>query len=402
MKLMKITKSILASLLATLLLFAGLEVIARLWFPEFSGQIHSSKKTLGMNFYLSDRVPGRVPYSGYLSHLNKPLVLILGDSISHGYGQAFEDIYWVRLQRLMQLELGDRAPEFISLSYYGNNLNDSINELKEFIQKNQGVRIAEIIYQFNFNDIVPEAYSRASLHKNFASKDKPNANVVKPVVSEGALSLSVATKSNPFGREHEETPPFNTPHSEWVKSIARWRSEYLNYSVFLRVAQHYAGAFVRKKSGNCEERGLDALGPYTWTFGSQKYAKESQILWQNFTEVLTQLVAMANALHSKFSIVVSPLLFDIDTSSKHPYYNYLNYDYSCATLNPREKLALIARRLDVKLYDPTQFMKASFDARIKEKNFSPFFFTADENHITPVASSLMADYLYIARNQKEN
>jgi len=76
-----------------------------------------------------------VPHPDYISNLNKPLVLILGDSISHGYGKAYEDIYWVRLQRLMQLELGDNAPEFISLSYYGNQLSDSMTELQSFIKK---------------------------------------------------------------------------------------------------------------------------------------------------------------------------------------------------------------------------------------------------------------------------
>ena len=397
---MKMTKSILSSLLATFLFFAGLEIVARLWFPEFHGQIHSHEKTLGVNYYLSKKLPGRVPYPDYLSNLNKPLVLILGDSISHGYGQAYEDIYWVRLQRLMQLELGAKAPEFISLSYYGNNLNDSTKELKEFFHAHENLKVTEIIYQFNFNDIVSEAYSRAGLHKEPVDAVKSGAKVTAAINNKDH-DMALPTQSTATaGKKNEDESKFNLSGSDWFKKLSLWRSEYLNYSVFLRVAQHYAGAIVRKKSGTCEDRGLDALGPYTWTFGSRKYAKESEVLWQNFEEALSQLVSMSEQRHIKLSIVISPLLFDIDTVGVHPYYNYLNYDFSCATINPKERLASIARKLKVDLYDPTQFIKNSFEIRVAEKNFSPFFFTADENHITPLVSSLIADYLYISRNDR--
>lgn len=397
MKILKVTQGILTSLFATFLFFAGLEIAARLWFPEFRGQIHSAEKTLGMNYFLSKHVPGRVPYPDYLNNLDKPLVLILGDSISHGYGQAYGDIYWVRLQHLMQLELGPKAPEFISLSYYGNNLNDSANELKKFIQKHEGVKISEIIYQFNFNDIVSEAYSRASLHKEPEVALTSPSKVVEPSNSKDHAP-ALTNYKNVTASTSTDASEFNVPRNDWFKKLSLWRSEYLNYSVFLRVAQHYAGATVRKKSGTCEDRGLDALGPYTWTLGSRKYAKESEILWKNFAEALSELVSMAEERHIKLSIVISPLLFDIDTVGLHPYYNYLNYDFSCATINPRERLSSIAKKLGVSVYDPTQFIKNSFDVRTKEKNFTPFFFTADENHITPLVSSLMADYLYISRS----
>ena len=94
-------------------------------------------------------------------------------------------------------------------------------------------------------------------------------------------------------------------------------------------------------------------------------------------------------------IVVSPLLFDIDKSGAHPQYNYLNFDFTCATIDPRARLAHIADRLGVRLIDPTAYMRSTFESRMREGNFTPFFVTADENHITPVAASLMAEYLYV-------
>lgn len=385
MKKSKHIQNMLTSLLSTLVFFGGLEIAARLWFPEFRNQIHSAQQTLGMNYFLSKSLPGRVPYPEFSADLNKPLVLILGDSISHGYGQAYEDIYWVRLQRLMQLQLGANVPEFLSLSYYGNDLNGSIDELKTFLHKHNVARVSEIIYQFNFNDIVPEAYGRQNLHEGTTAR-------MTTLATESALSNEA--------RHASARAEFDGSRNEWFKTLSRWRVQYFNYSVLLRVAQHYAGTIVRKTSGSCDDRGLHALGPYTWTFGSRKYAKESEVLWQSFTAALTQLKAMADARQIKLSIVVSPLLFDIDTDGIHPYYNYLNYDLSCGTIDPRVRLALMAENLGVDFYDPTSFVKKSFDVRVREKNFTPFFFTADENHITPVASSLMADYLYVSRKQK--
>ncbi len=369
----------LSVVLSTLVLFGVLELIARLSYPEFKGQIHSATKTLGVNYFLAQPVPIRTPVKDAPIKLDKPLVIVLGDSISHGYGMAYEDIYWVRLQRMMQLALGVQAPEFISLSYYGNDLQDSIVQLEKFLGQHDKASVKEIIYQFNFNDIVPEAYGRQALQATY----QPAAGTTPATVAGGANAIvgSVAASSS--------------QGTNWSKTFAAWRSEYINYSVFLRVAQHFAGKITRKTSGDCSVRELNALGPYTWTYGSQRYATESETLWNNFGIALGQLKAQADAKGAKLTIVISPLLFDVDTVGAHPQYNYLNYDFTCATINPRVRLAELARSLDVTLLDPTRFMQQSFDARIQEGNFTPFFFTADENHITPVAASLMADYLYI-------
>jgi len=144
------------------------------------------------------------------------------------------------------------------------------------------VKISEIIYQFNFNDIVPEAYSRANLHKNIEPKDQSNIDINSQDSTVKQPSWGDTTESVKETEESKVNNDINIQYSTWFKVFARWRSEFLNYSVFLRTAQHYAGMIIRKKSGTCEERGLDALGPYTWTLGSRKYSEESALLWQIF------------------------------------------------------------------------------------------------------------------------
>lgn len=383
-------KSVLSIVISTLVLFGVLEWIARISYPEFKGQIHSATQTLGVNYFLAEPVPIRTPFKNAPIKFDKPLVIVLGDSISHGYGMAYEDIYWVRLQRMMQLSLGAQAPEFISLSYYGNDLQDSIIQLEKFLSQHDKASVKEIIYQFNFNDIVPEAYGRQALQATYQTA-VANANIA-PATS--STTPPPTTSAEPHASPHSSSTSLPVSGASWSKTFAIWRSEYLNYSVFLRVAQHFAGKIVRKTTGDCSVRDLNALGPYTWTYGSKKYAVESEKLWNNFSIALGQLKKQADAKGAKLTIVVSPLLFDVDTIGAHPQYNYLNYDFTCATINPRARLANIARNLEVTLLDPTIFMQQSFDSRLREGNFTPFFFTADENHITPIAASLMADYLY--------
>ena len=417
-KLVSFLKSALAMVLATLVFFGVLEVVARLAYPEFRGHVHSATKTLGVNYFLTKEVPIRIPEPSYSIRLDRPVVIVLGDSISHGYGMAYEDIYWVRLARMMQLELGPKAPEFISLSYYGNNLQDSVVQLETFLSQHRQVDVREIIYQFNFNDIVPEAYGRAALHAQDNPPGQPHALASQPGASSAAASVppvpaavtsAVASRSTPApapapptagspAAVNGDSPP--TGAGAWAKAFAAaWRSEYMNYSVFLRVAQHFAGKITRKTAGDCIERDLNALGPYTWTYGSRKFADESETLWHNFEDALARLKQEADSRSAKLTIVVSPLLYDIDKTGAHPQYNYLNFDFSCATIDPRARLARIADRLGVKLLDPTEYMRAAFESRLREGNFTPFFVTADENHITPVAATLMAEFLYVGQSK---
>lgn len=381
-KLINLLKASLPTLLVTLVLFGFAEVVARLVFPEFEGQVHSASKTLGKNFYLTENPPIRIPTKSYALKIEKPLVIILGDSISHGYGMAYEDIYWVRLQQMLKLELGEQAPEFLSLSYYGNNLQDSVGQIEKYLKQHEKLELKEIIYQFNFNDVVPEVYGRQGLHQAEQAPKKETTAATKT----DSAAASTATSTN------ADAAASHT--SEKARFLSSVRAEYMNYSVFLRVAQHYAGKITRKTSGDCLARDLNALGPYTWTYGSKKYAEESQLLWKNFRAALEELKGVADAKGAKLSIVISPLLFDIDRQGYHPQYNYLNYDFSCATIDPRAKLAEFAQSLGVDLIDPTDYMRSSFEARIAEGNFTPYFLTADENHITPVAASMMAEYLY--------
>jgi hypothetical protein len=353
----KIFKIVFINLLILAVFFGFMELLFRTFFPEFQGQVTADDQSYGKHMaysrYRSVRM--RIPYKDcpVVIKDDTPAVLVMGDSISYGYGCAYEDIYWRKFKRIMDATSGGDL-QIINLPGYGDNLEDSAEKLVKFLTKFQKKpNIKVIVYQFNFNDIMP-----------FKGRD-------------------LKAKAHLSGME--KTALF--------AEVARWRHKYLNQSVFLRVVQHYAGRLQRKTSGSCAARGLDALGPYTWTYGAKPFRQESEKAWAQFTGALERLKKLADKLGAHCVMMISPILYDIDTRGAHPSYNWQHFDFSCATIDPRKRLNDLARRLDVDVIDPKDYVRRGFEERLREGNFEPFFFATDENHITPVTAQYIAEYM---------
>ncbi len=342
---------ILINILVFLGLLGALEIISRLTFPEFKDNIFSEAKTMNINYFDGDfhGYQVRVPNYQYKFREDIPTVLIFGDSITGGYGTAYEDIWWRKLENFLRIKGVDL--QIIGIAGYGNNTDDALRAIKaaQELSSVEGIKISKIIYQFNFNDILP-----------FSSSDL------------------------------EATAVVNT---DLFSKFSKWRSKHLNKSVLMRAMQHYAGAIVRKTSGSCEERGFHALGPYTWTFGSKQFTEDAEYHWEEFEKSLFQIKDISDQINSKFEIFISPILFDVDKSGAHPYYNYLNYDFSCATIQPRDRLLNIAQQINIPVYDPAEELESTFKSRLEAGNFSPYFFASDENHFTPLTGTYIAEFI---------
>ena len=90
---------------------------------------------------------------------------------------------------------------------------------------------------------------------------------------------------------------------------------------------------------------------------------------------------------------IKPETYDIDFMNAHPHFNYLNYNFDCATIDPRARFKKIERSLGIKIHDPAPALRHSFEMRIREGNFIPYFFTADDNHFTSVAAGYVAEVI---------
>ena len=154
-----ILKIIIINIIIICLLFISLELIFRALFPEFKDQVHSKSLTCGKNVYYDDfmGMHVRVPYAGYKLIINKniPILLIVGDSITNGYGSAYEDIYWQRLERLLNITNSIKL-KIMGCAAVGNDLSDAVKQLELLAsQGNNRFPIKYIMYQFNFNDVTP-------------------------------------------------------------------------------------------------------------------------------------------------------------------------------------------------------------------------------------------------------
>ena len=299
----RIIKILFINLIIFIFILTGLEILARLFFKELTNETHSPPSTRNKtgltrgivthqgkfnNFILE-----RAPKSNTFINSSKNLFSIIGDSISFGYGTAYQDIYWSRLQRKYNLDKKNKLPlTFITLGGSGNNLNDAINQLKNFTSVNKDIKHKYIFYQFNYNDIVP--YSKKEIKEIAENKD------IYP-------------------------------------GFTGFKMKYLFKSNLIRSLSINSKRILSKTNKKCADRGLNAMGGYTWSFGHPAYREEAINMWRIFEDNLIFLNKFAKENDAELLIFVSPILFDIDINGVHKYYNKNNLDFTCATINPLKK-----------------------------------------------------------------
>lgn len=204
-------------------IFFGLaELAARATFPEFANQIHSQELTAGKRIHNGEvfGLVTRLPAAKASMELSpgSPVVLVVGDSVTKGYGVSYHDTFWAVWQRYFRMQ--SMPDTVISLSGYGNNFKDSIESVARAIEvfRGHGAAITAVIYQFNFNDLLP----------------------------------STRTDLQEFDEEMQIWERLK--QGTW---IAHLRHELLNYSVFLRVLTIKGSSLFHSQSAS--------LLPRTWT-----------------------------------------------------------------------------------------------------------------------------------------
>ncbi len=334
------------------------ELISRSFFPEFIGDYSSSKVTRSINFH-TGKYKGldlaRVSHPKWSINKNFNMVVVVGGSISKGYGTRYEDIYWVQLKNLNNLVRNEKI-EVIPFGDFGspfNNLNTA--EDIRMISSEFNNKEKYIIYQFNYSDLF-------RLSRNDTNKTESSKNLIST---------------------------FDT----FIRKIT---IKHFHKSVLVRVSKNYLGLLKRSsnKYKNCEEKGWSSLQEYSYAYGSKGFEKESDKAWKNFSHNIATLKTISDELNAKFIMFITPSNFDIDIEKKDKFYNTYGFDFSCATIDPRQKLREISEENNIDFLDPTNYIREKFNANLKEGNFKRFYFASDNSHITPVASSHLSDYLF--------
>ena len=98
----------------------------------------------------------RVPHPEWSINKNHNLFIVVGGSVSKGYGTRYEDIYWVQLKNLNNLVRKEKI-EVIPFGNFGDPLNN-LNKTEDIrkISSEFNGKEKYILYQFNYSDIVPD------------------------------------------------------------------------------------------------------------------------------------------------------------------------------------------------------------------------------------------------------
>lgn len=342
------------ALIIIILLFG--ELLFRVIFPELTGKICAKNIIHGKKLYTAQPDYGkfllREPAKGVKEKLRSSSIILCGDSVTLGVGLAYEDLYWSYWQRMFELE--NRDISIIAPEGVGNNFVNNINSIKEIFENLKGkTHIEGVVYQFNYNDILP--YSNEQIKK------------MKDIQ---ALKWS------------------------FLRSVHEFKWAVLYQSTMLRIIFENADILKNKLPGFL--RNIICVEPvhrYTYVFGMKGYEAGSERLWKEFESNL-------ESLHKRLGdtpivIIVSPIMQTIDPDMRvHTYSLIPKEEMSKATINPIERLKRICSRLNISLVDPTAYMKEHFENYIKEGNPVKFYLPNDDNHFNEIGSKYFAEYSY--------
>ena len=260
--------------------------------------------------------------------------MFFGDSITRGYGVKYTDTYFFHLKNFIEAS-GYRFNIFSS-SGYGSNLNNVI----ELIKKNKNIFKNNdlIVYQFNYNDVIPEKK-----------------------ISQG--TTLVKTKRSLFRR--------------LIGRFDNFRFTYLHKSTFFRVMTHYASIFKLKGTDDCNERGVEALGQYTYSYGSEKFLNESYKAWDSIEKKIIQLKNFSDEKTLKLIVLIAPISLQFDSHDK---LNFHKLDLNCSKIDGRKKIIEILKKNNVIYSDPFYLFQKTIDIDTAENNFEHLFFEYDTNH----------------------
>ncbi len=361
---MKIFRIVFFQSIYLIILFCILELVSIKIFPEYSeNQIYKKNNDSNFDGYSRitkskfqyfedlDNLKVRSNRSGNITEYDKSYntIWIFGDSVTNGYGLKFTDTFYYSLDKIINF----RKKNFnvFATSEYDNNIMsilESIEKNEDRFQKNDF-----LIFQFNYNDILPAI----NLKKNKIQIANSEKKKIRNLIS-------------------------------FLDPI---RFEYLHRSTFIRVLTHYASILVRDTKGECSNRGIGALGQYTYSYGSLSYKKESINAWNIFEERLIKLKNFAEDKNLKFIVLISPISLQL---KNHEKLNFHNFDLKCSTIDGRKKIIEMLNINNIIYSDPLILFEETTKIDSNEGNLEYLFFEYDTNHPNPKGNYLISISLF--------
>ena len=391
-KFTKIKKNIFIYSVILIFTFIILEIISHAFFNELSNNnIHKAISkthvvTRSINAF-NENFDGFVIRKSnkiYDKKINYSRVYLIGDSVSGGYGLKYVDTFFSIAEDMLNSSSLNKK-RFLPIGKYNNNIFDNYDVINDNIDKFS--KDDYLMFQFNFNDLNFENFK-----KYFILNESESVVLDKgEILNENNLNREDKEFiSSNLDNLYSESLPDNIIYKllTTVRNKTRkLRTGYLNKSGFLRVMQHYAGIFSRSTSGSCEHRKFDALGQYTYTFGSIGFEKESEILWKITENFFYEMNNVAKKNNINLVVLISPISLLVDY---HDHMNHTNLSLDCATIDAHKRLIAILKKNNIDYIDPLDKFNSFAQASFNEKNQLNLFHNFDTNHPNYNGSYLIA------------
>ncbi len=285
-----------------------------------------------------------------ISYNDKDIIIdLIGDSVSKGYGLRYQDTFFSVSENILNQMKYNLS--IIPFAFSGTNLINTFDYYKEYYKNKPSINNKILIYQFNFNDIVPSNDPRM----RWQNKD---LSVIQKIIIE----------------------------------TGKFRYKYLNRSAILSLIQFNLGKIKYKKNKTCEEREIFALGPYSYSYGAKGFEDVSEREWEKFENKIIEVNNFAKDNNLTFIVLIIPTILDFDyKGSSNPY----NFNLSCSTIDANDRITKILKRNNVTFIQPKNYMKKLLNNYLKEDNPISPFFDLDSNHPNEVGSRMIGEYLAI-------
>ena len=149
--------------------------------------------------------------------------------------------------------------------------------------------------------------------------------------------------------------------------------------------QHHASILARDTHGNCKERKIDALGPYTYAYFAKGYEEKSQKLWNIFFKALILVNEELKDKNIKFFVLIPSISLEINGHEK---INKLKYDLNCSTKNGYQYIKNELKELNIELVDILPAFNEFSNSLLNKDKY--LFHTYDTNHPNEKGHELIA------------
>ena len=346
-------KNILFSIITLLTIFVFFELIIRIFFPVYNynaifyekNDFHKVFKGVDTFFSknsITDKFLIRVKNKDENKDIlkNKKKIIFIGDSISLGYGVKYEENYI----ELVNSKVGKKY-QVIGLSNLNRDYIHITNAISEDLASilNEGDKV---IYQFSYNDIIPNDYHYKETFKN---KDTKVTKIV-------------------------------------FKKFQKIKFKYLNHSSLIKFLNYHFSLLNQDINGECLDRKYSSLGQYTFAFFSEGFEKQSEISWLNFRNKIKQTEDLLSKRKIDFKILISPISLQL---KYHQSSNKLNFDMRCSKKNGYTFLKSLILDNKIGLIDPLYLFKEAETDRSRK-----LFHEFDTAHFNKFGHELLAEEVF--------